>query len=383
MMILIKGGQVFDGKNGFYRRDVLVDGDTVIDIKESISCKSSEVIDANDRYILPGFIDIHTHGVNGNDTMNSTYKALDDMSLFYASRGVTSFLPTTMTAPVMKIVSALENVKDAIQKGTRGAKILGINLEGPFVSRKYKGSQPEEYIMYPSIELIGRFIEKSGDNIRIITLAPELEGAAEAIEYFKDSRITFAAGHSELNYNRAKDVFSGSVKHVTHLFNAMMGIHHREPGLTGAAVDNEEVSVEIIADGIHINPAVVRMVVKCKTPDKVVLITDSTMAAGLPDGEYSLGEQRIIVRKGEARLENGVLSGSTLTMVDAVRNMVNSFGIPLGDAVKMATVTPAKVIGVDNKKGSIAVNKDADILILDKNLNVKMTMVEGCIVYKV
>ncbi|MEG6612726.1 N-acetylglucosamine-6-phosphate deacetylase [Pseudoclostridium thermosuccinogenes] len=379
--MIIKGGSVCSFGNGFEKKDIMVEGSIIKKIDGEIDAHGEEVIDASNYYVLPGFIDIHTHGGNGNDTMDATYEALDNMSKFYASKGVTACLPTTMTAPIKDIVKALENIRDTVKRGTSGATILGVNLEGPFISKKYKGSHPEEYIVSPSIELIEGFIEKSGDNIRVMTIAPELDGVDEIIEHFKGRNIVFSAGHTAVNYKEGMKAFEKGFNHVTHLFNAMMGIHHREPGFTGAALDNDQVTVELICDGIHINPAVIRMVVKCKTCGRVALITDSTMAAGLEDGEYTLGFEKIFVKNGEARLENGVLAGSTLTLIDAVKNMVNKFGISLEETIQMATLVPAKAIHVDDRKGSIDVGKDADLVILDKDLNVVKTIVMGRVVF--
>jgi N-acetylglucosamine-6-phosphate deacetylase len=210
---------------------------------------------------------------------------------------------------------------------------------------------------------------------------PNLAIRSVFLMHFKGSGITFAIGHSELNSSGAREVFGKGITHVTHLFNAMTGFHHREPGLAGAALDNEDVTVEIICDGIHINPSVVRIIMKCKPPEKVAIITDSTIAAGLEDGEYYLWDRPITVRNSEARLNNGVLSGSTLTMEDAVKNMVNRFGIPLEDTIIMASDTPARIVGVSSRKGGISPGRDADIVFLDDSLNVRLTMVKGRVVY--
>jgi len=379
--MLIKNGLVFNTNNSFEKKDILVESSKIKRIDDMVDVKDEETVDASGCYVLPGFIDIHTHGGNGNDTMDATYEAMENMSRFYASRGVTACLPTTMTAPIKDIVKALENLRDTIKRGTSGATILGINLEGPFISKNNKGSHPEEYIVNPTIELIESFIEKSGDNIRLITMAPELENVDEIIEHFKGRNIVFSAGHTATNYENGMKALQGGFTHATHLFNAMTGLHHREPGFVGAALDSEQTTVELICDGVHVNPAVIRMVVKCKTCGKIALITDSMMAAGLEDGEYTLGVEKVYVKNGEARLNNGVLAGSTLTLIDAVRNMVSKFGIPFEEVIQMATIVPARVIHVDDRKGSIETGKDADIVILDKNLNVIKTIVNGKVVY--
>lgn len=380
--MIIKSGLIYDVKQGFKKNDLLITNGKIVKIGREIAGNVDEIVDADGFYVIPGFIDLHTHGSYGFDTMTATCEELDKMSLFYASKGVTGYLPTTITAPVTKIVRALENIGKRIEMGTSGAKILGVNLEGPYVNNKFKGAHPEEYIMYPTVGFTQELIKKSRNNIRMITLAPELDGVNELVEYFKHDNIVFAIGHSALNSNGAQQIFSQGITHVTHLFNAMVGIHHREPGLAGAALDNDSATVEIIADGIHINPSIIRLVVKCKFPEKIALVTDSTMAAGLDDGEYFLGEQKVYVKSKVGRLSSGVLSGSTLTMIDAVRNMVNKFKIPIEHVIKMASYTPSKIINLNHKKGSIDIGKDADVVLLDGELNVKMTIVEGRVVFK-
>lgn len=379
--MIIKGGLVFDAQKGFQSKDVFINGATIEQIADNINIQGDNVLDAAGCYVLPGFIDIHAHGACGCDTMQADYEALEGMSGYFASKGVTAFMPATMTAPATDIFKALENVREAIKKGTSGARILGVNLEGPFISPKNKGAHPEEHIINPSIELIESFIEKSGNNIRLMTIAPELDGVGEVIEHFRDRGIIFSAGHSTISYSEGMKAFDAGFTQVTHLFNAMTGIHHREPGLAGAAIDHKDVFAELICDGIHVNPAVIRMAVKSKTSCKVALITDSTMATGLEDGEYFLGGQKIIVRNREARLENGVLAGSTLTMIDGVKNLAKRFGIALEDAVRMATIAPARAVRVDKSKGSIDIGKDADIVIADRDLNIACTIREGRVVY--
>lgn len=381
-MLRIKNGNVFVNGTGFEKSDVLVDNGRIIGICQNTDTYATQTIDADGCYVVPGFIDIHTHGAYGVDIMSASCNNLDELSHFYASQGVTSFLPTTMTLPVLRIVKTLETINQAIEKGVAGAKILGVNLEGPFINRNFKGAHPEEYIMYPSLELIESLVKKSNNKIKMITMAPELEGAENIVEYLKSSGIILAIGHSELNFKGAQEAFKCGITHVTHLFNAMIGVHHREPGLAGAALDCDDVTVELIADGIHIHPSVIRMVVKCKSPEKVALVTDSTVAAGLSDGQYFFAERQVIVKNKEARLPNGVLAGSMLTMADAVRNMAKLFGIPLEHVLIMASETPARILKINNAKGRISVGYDADITILDENLEVKMTIVEGQVVFR-
>jgi N-acetylglucosamine-6-phosphate deacetylase len=379
-MLRIKNAKVFSPDNRFVQKDLWMN-EGVIMGNDTTQEETSDVVDGTGCYAVPGLIDVHTHGAAGFDFMSVLPDSMDRLSLFYASHGVTGIIPTTITAPLEDTLHAVRNIRTALEKGTPGAQILGIHLEGPFINKKCKGAHDEEYITAPSAAVLQKLVEESGENIRLITLAPELEGMDELILAFAGSRITYSAGHSSLGYREGLEAFARGFSHVTHLFNAMPGIHHREPGLTGAALDDRNVTVEIIADGIHVHNAVLKLVTRCKPADKIVLISDSVMATGLQEGEYELGGQKINVSGGAARLENGTLAGSTLTMVDAVRNMVR-IGVPLEQAITMASTVPARVIHADDCKGSLEAGMDADVVLLDEQLNVKMTIVGGRIVYQ-
>ncbi len=382
-MKLIKNGLVLDFQKGFQVRDILIDSGKIasIDKKIEVSEEGFEVLDAEGFYVVPGFIDVHTHGAAGIDIMKADSYQLNDLSLFFASKGVTSFLATVMTDSKENIERALENICFAMEKGTCGAQIAGINMEGPFINPKYRGAHPIEHILKPDVAIIDEFIARAGNNIRLVTAAPELDGIWEIIRRFEKESIVFSAGHSGIDFAAAKEAFRGGFKHVTHLFNAMTGIHHREPGLVGAALDSDSVTVEIIPDLIHVHEAVIQMVVKCKTPDKAVLITDSILATGLGDGKLEFAGGTITVKDGAAVFENGVLAGSTLTMIDGIKNMVEKLGFSLEDTIKMASSNPAKLINIFDRKGSLSKGKDADIVILDKVLNIQETIIQGKTVY--
>lgn len=320
------------------------------------------------------------HGAAGVDIIKADPGRLNELSLFLASKGVTSFLATVMTDSRENICRAVENIRLAVERGLDGAKIAGINLEGPFINPKYRGAHPPEYILEPDVKLIDELVEKSGNNIKLVTAAPELDKIEEIIRKFKED-IIFSAGHSGVDFAGAKEAFKNGFKHVTHLFNAMTGIHHREPGLAGAALDSDDVTVEIIPDLIHVHGAVIQMVVKCKTPDRVVLVTDSILAAGLGEGKLEFAESMITVKDGAAVFENGVLAGSTITMADGIGNMVKKLGFSLEDTIKMASTNPAKLINIFDRKGSLSEGKDADIVILDRSLNIHETIIQGITVY--
>jgi len=334
--------------------------------------RNYEIIDGKRGYLTPGFIDIHIHGTHGKDTMDATYDAVDTISKNIIRSGVSHFLPTTMTMAVQNIHKALKNIQLLKDKELTGAQILGVNVEGPFLNKKKKGAQPEKHISDPDLDLLKDY----RDIIKLVTLAPEKPGAEEFIKLMKKWGVVTSVGHSAATYNDIKKAYSWGLSHVTHLFNGMVGLHHRKPGIIGAALTTD-MTVEIIADLIHLSPVILNLVTKYKSEDEIILITDSMRAAGLDEGEYSLGGQKVIVKDGEARLPSGSLAGSTLTLNRAVRNMFNNSDLSLSSVIKMVTLNPAKLLGIDNCKGIIQSGYDADLTLLDKNFEVKKVYIKG------
>jgi len=350
-------------------------------LKETVTPPGAKEIDAGGNYIVPGFIDVHVHGGGGADTMDGSVDAISRIARTHCRYGTTSFLPTTMTVAKECIESSLAAVKEASIKGTKGAQILGIHLEGPFINEMMKGAQNSKYIAVPDVALMKDFYKASGKLIKIVTLAPELQGSRELICWLFKNNIVASAGHTNAVYEEIEDAIKSGLAHVTHTFNAMTGLHHRKPGVAGAALAFPELAAELIADGIHVHPAVMRIIVNAKGKDKVILITDAIRATGLPPGRYDLGGQEVIASKTKAMLKDGTLAGSVLTMNMAVKNMIYKVGVSLEDAICMATYNPAKCIGIENTKGSITTGKDADIVILDKKFETQKTIVKGEIVY--
>jgi len=342
----------------------------------------AEVIEGKDKYIVPGYIDIHVHGGGGSDVMDGDYEAINQIAIAHSHFGTTSFLPTTMTMSKDKIIRSLRSICEAVKKGTAGAEILGIHMEGPYINPEKKGAQKEDEIKKISIEEFLEFNQASGNLIRLVTIAPEMPGAIGLIKYLYKRGIIASVGHTNATYVQTQAGIQAGLSHVTHTFNAMRELHHREPGVVGAALTSPELTVEVIADGIHIHPIVLKILTKIKEGEKVVLITDAMRAAGLKEGTYDLGGQEVIVTKGQARLKDGTLAGSVLTMDKAVKNIVNKIGIQLPKAIQMASFNPARSIGIDDKKGSLEPGKDADIVILNKNLETELTIVVGKIVYR-
>ncbi|MBI6874147.1 N-acetylglucosamine-6-phosphate deacetylase [Clostridium aciditolerans] len=336
-----------------------------------------DIIDAKGSYVSPGFIDLHIHGSGGRDAMDGEIEDLKVISQSIAQNGVTGFLPTTMTMSKDKIYKALDNIKEGMKLDLGGAKVLGAHMEGPFINPKYKGAQKEDYIIEPDYN----FIKGYEDVIKIITLAPEKDNNSQFIKSIKENtNIVLSIGHSDATYEEAMESIEKGVSHATHLFNAMSPLNHRKPGVIGA-VFNSNINCELIADKIHVHPGVFQTVVNIKGADKVILITDSMRAGCMKDGISELGGQKVIVKNNSARLENGTLAGSILTLNKAAKNMVENTNLNIYQAISMVSLNSAKDIGISDRKGSIEEGKDADIVIFDEEYNVSHTIVEGKTVF--
>jgi N-acetylglucosamine-6-phosphate deacetylase len=333
---------------------------------------------------IPGFIDLHIHGVAGADTMDGTTAALETMARALPAEGTTSFLATTMTQAVDAIEKALINAGGymAAQPAAGSAELLGIHVEGPFVNPKMAGAQPVQHIIDPDLSLLKKWQELAEDQIKLVTMAPEQLGGLEMVEYLAANGIVASVGHSDATFAEVNQAMGAGVNHVTHLFNQMKGLHHREPGVVGAAFLKEELKAELIVDGVHVHPEMVRLAYQLKRSEGLILITDSMRAKGLKDGRYDLGGQEVFVKDGKALLADGTLAGSILKMGQAVKNMMAYTGCTLEDVLVMASVNPAKQLKVYESKGSIAAGKDADIVILDENLDVFMTICRGAIAFQ-
>ena len=342
-----------------------------------------EPIFETDGIVVPGFIDEHIHGAGGADAMDGTVEALQTISEFLAREGTTGFLATTMTQSPENITNALKAVKKVREKGEyKGAEVLGVHLEGPFISPKHVGAQPLEYVATPDAELFDKYNEASGNSIKIVTLAPEVEGGLGLVKHLSNIGVVASVGHTGGKYADVVNAVAAGATNVTHTYNAQTGLHHREAGVVGAAMLLDELNCEMICDTIHVSVPAIKLVIKNKPHDKYTLITDAMRAKGMPDGKSELGGQDVFVNNGEARLADGTLAGSVLKMNVAVKNLVEKAGVPFTDAIDFATYNPAKNIGVLNERGTIEVGKRADLTVLNSDFEVLYTLVNGKIVYK-
>ncbi|MBR4903841.1 MAG: N-acetylglucosamine-6-phosphate deacetylase [Selenomonadaceae bacterium] len=335
---------------------------------------NTEIIDAENNFVSAGFINIHIHGAAGVDTMDDDINALKKFAEFLPSTGVTSFLPTTMTMPLEKIYRALERIRVG-KNFSQGAKILGAHMEGGFISKKFKGAQAEENIIPADFELIKNF----SDVIKIITVAPE-EINFDFIDRCREKNIIVSIGHSAAAYEIAMAAIARGANHITHLFNAQTGLHHRKPGVVGAALDSNAI-VEVIADNVHVHPAAQRIVAKVKPRSEIILITDSIRACGLGDGLSELGGQKVFVKGNLATLEDGTLAGSVAKMNEVLKNFCANTSTDIAAGVELVTKNPAVKLGIFDKTGSLEVGKAADITVFDDEFNIKKTFIDGQLNY--
>ena len=365
--MLIQNAVILDENFQLARKDILVEGDRIVATGTGFSTEGQEVVDASGLTAVPGFVDIHIHGCDGEDASNGTVESIRTMARFLLKKGVTSFCPTTMTLPEEQIAQALSCAKYCMENPEEGARVLGVHMEGPYVSMKKKGAQKGDYVRTPDFEQFRRLYDGCGGIVRLVVVAPETEGADDFIRQ-ASKLCTVSIAHTEADYDQAKHSFDMGITHATHLYNAMSGFTHRAPGVVGAVFDDERVTPEIICDGFHIHPAVLRTTFRL-LGERITVVSDSMSAAGLADGEYELGGQPVYVRDSKAYLKDGTIAGSTTNLYQEMKNLV-SWGIPFEQAVRCVSQIPARCIGMDDQVGSIAAGRLADVVLLDTDLNI-------------
>jgi len=373
--MIVKNGIVFCDDGAFRKLNIEIENGVITAISESTQCNDRDILDAEDHYVVPGLVDIHTHGAVGADFSDGTQEATQKIARYLLSTGVTSFLGTTMTLPEQQLIGICNTARPCINAVYPDQAVLrGVHLEGPFISYESRGAQNAAFIIKPDYSTLKRLHDASGEAVKLVVIAPEVAGGIDFIRE-ATSICVVSLAHSSSDYETAGKAFSHGANHVTHMYNGMSPFSHREPGIVGAAFDSGAY-IELITDGVHIHPSVVRATFKQFGDDRVCLISDSMRACGLTDGEYDLGGQTVTVKGRFATIDNGSLAGSVTNLADCMRRAVE-FGIPISTALKAATINPAKSVGIDKDVGSLTIGKRADILVMEQNLELKQIIHGG------
>jgi len=381
--LLIHAGRALTAATEISDAGILIREDTI----EAIGPRSgmtlpagAQEIHALEKTAIPGFIDMHIHGAGGHDVMEGTDPALRTITRKVSEYGTTSLVATTVTASTDQTLRAVEGIAAYIRQQHETeeprAEVLGIHFEGPFISKERRGVHPSQWIQLPSAETLGRFLKAAAGNARILTIAPEVLGAAPCIDAAREAGLLVSMGHTDATYEQARAAMARGARSATHVYNAMRPFSHRDPGVIGAVLTSPDVNAELIADGVHVDEAAMKLLLLAKGAAGVTLVSDGLSATGMPDGKYMLGEFEVTVSGGVCRNADGVLAGSTLTLDRALRNIV-ALGIPVPDAVRMLTLNPASLLGIEYKKGSLRVGADADILLLDQSLHLAGVWARG------
>jgi N-acetylglucosamine-6-phosphate deacetylase len=375
--IIITGGIILTPRQEYKGHSLVLSDDKITAIvPDSVAVKETdaEVIDAKGMWVTPGLIDIHTHGADGFDTMDATPEALQGFGRFLSRHGITSFFPTTITASKDQIQAAIDNITQ-IDTDITGARIRGIHLEGPYLNPDHKGAQPEDQLRSADPAEYGPWI--AHDRVKLITVAPEIDGVLTMIEAGQARGVEFAVGHSGASYDMVRQAADRGLRQATHTFNGMLGLHHRRPGTVGGVLTDERIYAQVIADGVHLHPAIVKLILKVKGVEKTILISDSMRATGLEDGAYDLGGQTVIVEAGIARIPSGSLAGSTLTLDAAVRNTMQFASLSFQEVLPTATSVPAQAMGLQDQIGVLAPGAQADVVCFDADLKPCMVFIDG------
>lgn len=353
----------------------------MLDVKETPThCK---VIDGENGLALPGFIDIHIHGANGADVMDNEPMAIENIALSLPSEGTTSFLATTMTQSLEDIAKAVKRIRHYYTgQNSEGAELLGIHLEGPFIHPDKAGAQPSKFIVRPTISLLNRLFDDDLACLKIVTMAPEQDVDFNMITHLKKQDVIISAGHTTADHQKIVDAIDNGISHLTHICNAMDGIHHRKMGPVGTAILDKRLFVEVIADGVHLSKEMLKILYECVGLERILLITDAMRAKGLSDGSYMLGGQAVTVSSGMATLADGTLAGSLLKFNEGLKIFREATGATIFELKNMSSSTAAKRLGVWDRKGSIEVGKDADVVVLNDSLDVMLTFCKGRLVYQ-
>lgn len=368
---------------GFTKQNIHIVDSTINSVDTKPASTASPSWDGNGYIALPGFVDLHVHGAMGTDTMDASPHGLVKMGRFLASHGVTAFCPTTMTAPhedIVKAVKAVASVSHSKPQIAEGPRILGVHIEGPYISPQFPGAQPGKFIRPPNLAEFHELL--TSGPLSLLTLAPEAQAARELIEAAQQAGVVSVMGHTNASYETCMSAVTWGVSQATHTYNAMSGLHHRQPGTLGAVLSCDQIDAQLIADMIHVHPAAMKILARCKGVERTILITDAMQATGLGDGEYTLGGQQVTVHAGECRLADGTLAGSILTMDNALKNFMTATELSLSEAWPTSSQNAARSLGLDGRMGAIQPGYLADLVLLDDALDVVATVVGGQFIYQ-
>jgi N-acetylglucosamine-6-phosphate deacetylase len=384
MKLALVGGTLITPFRIINNGGIVIDNGKIYEVGKSADVKipkNCEVVDVSGKYICPGFVDLLVHGGGGHGFADEDKSSIEKVSRYFLEHGSTTVLASLYAKPEKKLLNDVRSLADYIDAHPE-SNIRGIHMEGPYLNKELKGAMNEKYLWKPSLESWDKLWTASKGKIKIMTIAPELPGSIEVMREAASQGVVLSIGHSTANYDEIEAAIDNGAAHVTHIFNAMKPFHHRNPGVILGSLLRNELKVELIADTLHVHPAVMELVLKLKGANGIILVSDSIRAGGMHEGEYEFADQKVIMKNKKAYLEDGTLAGSTLTLNMAVRNMVETANARITDAVRMASVNGAKVINLENRKGILAAGKDADITILDKNYQVEMTIINGKIEYR-
>jgi N-acetylglucosamine-6-phosphate deacetylase len=386
---MVENGTVVTPNKIIEGGSIVIEDGKIVDVldksyRTAEQAKHAGIVDAKNMVVIPGMIDIHTHGLQGGSALDGTAESILKMAFFFPQYGVTGFLPSTAAEPKQILLSTAKAIARIVESGTapNRAEVLGINLEGPFISKVKPGAQLVDFIRDPDINEFNQIYNESSRMVKLITVAPELNGALDFIKKAKATGVTVAAGHSNATYEEMIAGIDAGITHASHTFNAMREFKHRDPGMLAAILVRDDVTAELIADNVHVHEGAMRLLIKAKGAGKLVLVSDSMPLAGLPDGKHDLMGIKVEKKNGVITLSTGQLAGSAVTLDRSLKIVVNQLGLSLLDAVKMVTLNPARIIKADDHKGSIEKGKDADIVLLNRiDLSIRATIIKGQVAY--
>ena len=384
MKLALIGGDIVTPFRLIKNGTVLIDNQKIYRIGKAQDINlpdDCEAIDVSGRIIAPGFVDLLVHGGGGSGFADENDHSIEKVSKYFLQHGSTTVLASLFAKPEQLLLNDLRRVADYIDSNPE-SNIKGIHMEGPYLNKDLKGAMNESYLWTPSIESWNKIWEASKGYIKIMTIAPELPGAIEVMREASDQGVVLSIGHSMAKYDEIELAIDNGAAHVTHIFNAMRPFHHRNPGVILGSLLRDELKIELIADTLHVHPAVMELILKLKGASGIILVSDSIRAGGMHEGEYEFADQKVIMKAKKAYLEDGTLAGSTLTLNVAIKNMVETANAKVTEAFRMASLNSAKVINLDHKKGILASGKDADIVVLNENYDVEMTILSGKVAYK-